>query len=109
MKLGIFCVHDSKAGAHISPFFLPNEAMALRTFTDCVNSDSHQFGANPADYTLFSLGEFCQEKAEFFCEKRSLANGIEVKSQADMFADMSFKGMPKNDGKFFANRKEDGE
>lgn len=58
MKLKIFSVYDSKAQAFLPPFFLPNEEMAKRTFADCVNSPSHQFGINPADYTLFALGEF---------------------------------------------------
>lgn len=58
MKLKIFSVFDDKASAFIPPFFLPNSAMAIRAFTQCVNDPSHQFGQNPGDYTLFELGEF---------------------------------------------------
>lgn len=58
MKMKIFTVRDAKAEAFITPFFLPNTAMAERTFSDCINSDSHQFGQNPEDYSLWLLGEF---------------------------------------------------
>ncbi|AXL15041.1 nonstructural protein [Microviridae sp.] len=58
MKHKMLSVFDAKASAYISPFFLPQEAMAVRTFTDCVNDPNHAFGKNPADYTLFCLGEF---------------------------------------------------
>ncbi len=58
MKLEIFCVFDSKAQAFLPPFFLPMIGQATRIFQNCANDKSHQFGANPADYTLFHMGEF---------------------------------------------------
>ncbi len=63
MKLKIFSIYDAKAKAYLPPFFLPNEAMAIRTFKDCCNSDQHQFGAHPEDYTLFEIGIFSDETA----------------------------------------------
>lgn len=61
--LKIFCVYDSKAKAHLPPFFLPQTAQGERAFSDCVNSESHQFGAHPGDYTLTELGEFDESTA----------------------------------------------
>lgn len=58
MILKIFSVYDSKAKAHLPPFFLPEEGMAIRTFKDCINSKEHQFGAHPEDYTLKQIGTF---------------------------------------------------
>lgn len=58
MKLKIFAIYDDKACAYLPPFFLPTKNMAIRAFGDCANDPKHQFGSNPADYTLFELGEF---------------------------------------------------
>lgn len=58
MNHRIFSIFDDKAKAFLPPFVLPNEAMAVRVFSDMCNSDSHQFGVHPSDYTLFDLGEF---------------------------------------------------
>ena len=63
MKLIIFSVYDQKAEAYLPPFFIPNAAMAQRTFSEAVNSPSHQFGKHPADYTLIELGTFDDGKA----------------------------------------------
>lgn len=81
MNLKIFSIFDSKAEAYITPFFLPNTALAVRAFANCVNSDTHQFGTNPADYTLFLIGDFNDNDAELIpCVPRSLGNGLEFKT-----------------------------
>ena len=64
-KLNVYTVHDIKAEAYITPFFLPTDAVAERTFTDCANDRNHQFGKNPADYTLFKVGEFDTQTGVF--------------------------------------------
>lgn len=64
MKLEIFCVYDSKATAYLPPFFLPMMGQATRIFQNCANDDSHAFGANPGDYTLFHLGHFDDNNAK---------------------------------------------
>lgn len=61
----IFSVYDQKAEAYLPPFYLPNRAMAVRTFTDCVNSKDHQFGKHPQDYILVELGEWDDTSASF--------------------------------------------
>ena len=58
----IFTVFDQKAKAHLPPFFLHNEAMAIREFADCANNPEHQFGKHPEDYVLMTLGTFDDEK-----------------------------------------------
>jgi hypothetical protein len=64
MKLNIFTIFDVKAHAYITPFYLPTIAMATRTFADCINSDTHQFGKHPSDYILFHVGEFDDNKGK---------------------------------------------
>lgn len=77
--LTMFSVYDQKAGAYLPPFFLPNRAMAKRVFGDCCNSDDHQFGAHPADYTLTELGEFNTDDGTLSPEPvpNSLGTGVE--------------------------------
>lgn len=65
MRFSTFSIYDSKAQAFLPPFILPRVEMAQRAFSDCVNSPTHQFGANPADFTLFILGDWDDETAEF--------------------------------------------
>ncbi|AYP28676.1 MAG: nonstructural protein [Microviridae sp.] len=78
----VFSIYDDKADAFLPPFILPNQNMAKRVFADCVNSDTHQFGANPADYTLFRLGQFDDAAGRFLLDrtKHSLGNGIEFRA-----------------------------
>ena len=75
----VFTVYDEKAEAFLPPFILPKVAQAERVFRDCINSTDHQFGQNPADYTLFRLGNFDDENGQFLLErsKQSLGNGVE--------------------------------
>ena len=80
MRHTIATIFDSKAKAYLTPFYLPNDAMAIRTFTDCINDPNHAFSKNPQDYTLFKLGTFDNINAEttFLESKEPLKNGIEA-------------------------------
>lgn len=82
MIYDVFSIFDDKAEAFLPPFILPNQNMAKRVFADCVNSDTHQFGNNPADYTLFRLGQFDDSTGQFLLDrtKHSLGNGVEFRS-----------------------------
>ena len=58
MELTIFSIYDQKAKAFLPPFFLPRVEMAERTFSDCANDPSHNFGKHPEDYVLHRIGVF---------------------------------------------------
>ncbi len=73
----MFCVHDVKAKAFLPPFFLHQDGMAVRVFTDCVNDPKHSWGAHPADYTLFRSGSFDDCTGKLLPEEPvSLGNGV---------------------------------
>ena len=75
----MFSVFDSGAAAYLPPFILPRDEMAVRTFADCCKAPDHQFGKFPQDYTLFRLGTFDDETAEFVREPNGphpLGNGV---------------------------------
>lgn len=76
----VFCVFDGKALAYLPPFILPEVGMASRVFGDCVNSDDHQFGKHPEDYTLFLIGSY-DDRTGMFGEldtRSVVANGVEM-------------------------------
>lgn len=62
MRLKVFSVFDSKAEAYLQPFFSTTVGMAMRSFGDAVKDEGHQFHKHAADYTLFQIGEFDDEK-----------------------------------------------
>lgn len=77
----VYSIYDSKAEAYLPPFILPKKAMAVRAFTDCVNSPTHQFGQNPEDYTLFELGSFDDQHGQYLLHRSviSCGNGLEFR------------------------------
>lgn len=54
----MFSVFDSKAAFYGTPFFMPNEAMAMRAFGDLVNDQNSSIAKHPEDYSLFFMGIF---------------------------------------------------
>ena len=74
----IYCVHDVKSEAFLEPFFAPTDAVATRSFGDCVNNPQHPFGQHPADYTLFRIGEWNDSHGAIIPEDPiSCGNGVE--------------------------------
>ncbi len=78
MIFKVFTVFDSKAEAYLPPFILPHDDMAKRIFSDCCNKDDHQFGAHPADYTLFRLGCWSDKTSGFDLENAPVNLGVGV-------------------------------
>ena len=80
----VFCIFDSAAKAYLPPFVLPETAMAVRTFSTCCNSDDHQFGAHPADYTLFTCGTWDDAIGMYATvSPTKVCNGLEVVRRED--------------------------
>lgn len=78
MIFKVFSIYDQKAAAYLPPFVLPRAEMAQRSFETAINSDTHQFGEHPEDYTLFELGIWDDETAQFqLGTANSLGNGVE--------------------------------
>lgn len=78
MKHLLFTIYDEKAEVFLPPFFVPTVGIAKRAFTDCINSNDHQFAKHPGDYTLFQLSAWDDQDASFLKpEKKSIGNGVE--------------------------------
>ena len=58
MKLEIFSIFDDKARNFATPFFMLNEAMALRAFNDVATDGNSNISRNPTDYKLYRIGNF---------------------------------------------------
>lgn len=76
MKLNMYSVFDSKAGAYIPPFYLANDGMARRAFADSANDLNHAFCKYAEDYTLFRLGEFDDSTGRIVMEDTNLSLGV---------------------------------
>lgn len=61
MKVLMFSIYDEKAGAHMQPFFMVNEALAQRFVNDQVRDPNSPLAKNPEDYHLYMLGELDDE------------------------------------------------
>lgn len=82
----IFTVFDCKAEAYLTPFFMQTKGAAIRAFTDAVNEPGHTFNKHPEDYTLFEIGKWNDERAEFTTEHMTptpLGKGLEFLERKD--------------------------
>ncbi len=60
--LKVFSIYDSKAESFLQPFFCPNRAVAVRSFTTAAQDARSDFHRYAGDYTLFEIGDFDLEK-----------------------------------------------
>lgn len=58
MIMKMFTVYDSKAEAHLPPFYCTAVGVAIRNFQVAAEDEAHAFCKHAADYTLFQIGEF---------------------------------------------------
>lgn len=75
----MFAIFDEGVKRFLEPFFLPTEDIAIRTFTDCVNKDGHNFNLHPDQYTLFVCGEYDGDRGMVNpIAPESMCNGVSV-------------------------------
>ncbi|AXH76127.1 MAG: nonstructural protein [Microviridae sp.] len=67
MRYQMFSVFDIALGTFGRPMFLQSTGQAIRSFSDEVNrsADDNQMNKHPVDFSLFHLGEFDDDAAEF--------------------------------------------
>jgi hypothetical protein len=85
MSNKVFTVRDNKAQAYLQPFFLPNEAVAVRGINNCLTDPNHAFSHNPEDYALYILGEYDETTGKFVLldAPEHLFNVIDLANSAD--------------------------
>lgn len=65
MILQVMVVYDSKARAFMLPFYVTTVEVGQRAFSEGANTADHQLCKAPNDFTLFHLGSYNDDKAEF--------------------------------------------
>lgn len=78
MKVKIYSVFDSKAGAFMLPQFYQTPGIAERAFTEACNTKDTPFYKYPEDFTMFELGVFDDEGATFELHNTPISMGIAV-------------------------------
>lgn len=56
MKLSVYSIFDNAAGAFMQPFFMVNDGMAVRAFSDTANTADSSIKAHPDQFSLYRVG-----------------------------------------------------
>lgn len=74
----MYSIYDKAAGAYLPPFFMANDALAMRAFSTLVNDPGHLFHAEPSDFLLYRHGSFDQSLGtmETQDEPKKIATGL---------------------------------
>lgn len=54
----IFVIHDDKAHAHMVPYFIQHQDLAIRAFATATKQKGTPIGDNPEDFRLYHIGEY---------------------------------------------------
>ena len=84
MKLNIYTIYDDAAKAYMQPFMFQTDGLAVRAFSDNINSDkSNNISEHPEQFTLFKIGEFDDQAATIatFEPPQMLGNGRTYKTE----------------------------
>lgn len=63
MKLEIYSMYDAKLNSYGRPFYLLNEAQAIRAMVDLMIDGDSDPARHPEDFILFKLGNFDDSNA----------------------------------------------
>ncbi|AXH76621.1 MAG: nonstructural protein [Microviridae sp.] len=63
MRINAYTLYDRKALTYNTPFFFPNDGMAIRALQDLVSDNDTSIGRHPADYVLYHVGFYDTERA----------------------------------------------
>lgn len=61
MKLNLYSVYDLKVCAYSTPFFSPNDSVALRSYLQTRNDPNTSLYHFPGDFKLYRIGSFTDE------------------------------------------------
>ncbi len=76
LSLSVFSVFDSKVGAYLTPFFVANRAVALRSFMAACQDEQSDFHRFAGDFTLFEIGLWNSETGDFVPLEAKLNLGL---------------------------------
>lgn len=83
MRLNVYTIYDTAAGAYMRPFYAQSDAQAIRVFGDLSVAADHDVGRHPEDYSLFRVATFDDNTGVFHPEDREcLITGLEAVSRS---------------------------
>lgn len=62
MIVKCYSVYDRKALIYNPPFYAPTDGAAIRIVQDAANDPNSQLGRHPADYVLYCVGQYDDQK-----------------------------------------------
>lgn len=66
MKVMVFSILDKKSKVYFQPYFLSNEAIAVREFSKLVNNTDGNIKLFPEDFELYKIGEFDMSEGRLY-------------------------------------------
>lgn len=78
MIYGIYAIKDTKVG-FMQPFIQVNDAVAVREFTNIVNSGNSVVSANYTDMELYRIGSYNQDTGLIESKVDFVVKGADVK------------------------------
>lgn len=86
--MNVYSIFDSAASAFATPFFMQNDGLAVRAFSDNINrvEEKTALSEHPDQFTLFKIGEFEDKTGvlEKYDTPRSLGLAVEFVEQKIM-------------------------
>lgn len=81
METNVYSIYDSAAKAYTQPFFCQNNGIALRLFSDNINSkDDNNLSRHSSQFTLFHIGKWDDNKGVIEPKTpEAIGNGAEYK------------------------------
>lgn len=83
MNYKIFAIKDTKVG-FMQPFIQPNEAVAVREFSNLVNAGNSVVSANYGDMELHCLGTYNQDTGVITSDVSYVIKGADVKEVSEI-------------------------
>jgi len=82
-SVNAYCVLDTKSGVYNQPYFLINDAVAIRQFQAIISNEETMIAKYPEDFRLYCIGAFDMVTGLITPEKapREIANGITFKKK----------------------------
>lgn len=87
------CVHDSKVGAYLQPFFMRSKGEATREWESVVNNPETQFHKYPGDFTLFEIGIFDEETGNIKVHEAKISYGTALEYHKPDTRQLKMPGM----------------
>ena len=84
MNLKMYSIYDDQAQAYVTPFFMQNDGLAIRAFSDNTNAkDDNNIAKHPEQFSLYQVGEWNDKKGlvEPLEQPRFMYKAIELKDQ----------------------------